>query len=185
MHAHAELWVPSLEGDLIEQVEAIMAPLSQDECKYDKDGEPLNEAYGLFDWFQVGGRWMNAHDPSYKPEKDPKNLEKCKVCNGTGIERDGGMFQLKRIHEMFKGKRHKPKACGQCKGTKKDAKWPTQWVLAPCVVIPVEKLNPKLTAYCIIINGDVVDDCEETNVAKSLKANGIKTGFLITLDYHS
>jgi len=184
-HMHAELWVPKLEKDLDSQVEELLAPLSQDECKYDKDGEPLNDAYGLFDWYQIGGRWVNAHDPSYNPEKDPKNLEKCRYCKGTGIAETRGMFELKRIAKAITGKRHKPKACEQCKGTKKSAKWPTQWVTPDFVAIPVSKLDPKLTAYCVIINGDVVDDGDEVNVAKSLELNEVKGGFLITIDYHS
>ena len=48
------------------------------------------EPYGngnVWDWYVIGGRWTGTLD-NYDPTKDPKNIEECWVCNGTGKRND-------------------------------------------------------------------------------------------------
>ena len=37
-----------------------------------------------WDWWTVGGRWTGGFDPGYDPDEDPRNLEECNLCKGTG-----------------------------------------------------------------------------------------------------
>ena len=76
MHFHAEIHLET-NTDFEKQIEQIMAPYS----------EEISED-GWWDWWQIGGRWTNAHDSSYDPEADPRNQEICFLCNGTGFRND-------------------------------------------------------------------------------------------------
>jgi hypothetical protein len=64
MHYHAEVHITSTE-DVDAQVAAIMAP-------FDENQHPKK---GIWDWYQIGGRWTGAHD-GYDPESDPENSGK-------------------------------------------------------------------------------------------------------------
>lgn len=41
----------------------------------------------VWDWYQLGGRWTGLLT-GYKPEEDPRNLETCRYCQGTGDRKD-------------------------------------------------------------------------------------------------
>lgn len=73
-----------------------------------------------WDWWQVGGRYTGLLSPAYDPEKDPRNIETCAICGGTGM-RDDAL-----------GKDHRAKdpsyTCNGCGGKGTRAKWPTKWV---------------------------------------------------------
>jgi hypothetical protein len=65
-----------------------------------------------WDWWQVGGRWTGLLSPGYDPEKDPANIETCRLCDGTGRRAD-------MVVEN---------GCNGCQGTGRCVKWPTAWV---------------------------------------------------------
>ena len=60
--------------------------------------EPFDESGTWFrdgsrwDWYVVGGRYTGLLD-GYEPDKDPRNFETCKQCEGSGI-RPGGVEQF-------------------------------------------------------------------------------------------
>jgi len=85
---------------------------------------PSEENGGFWDWYQIGGRWTGSLD-GYDAEKDPKNIETCTLCGGTGKRTD---------MEVASG-------CNGCSGIGKSVKWPTQWAKHPSDVVPVSNLT--------------------------------------------
>lgn len=63
-----------------------------------------------WDWWQIGGRWT-GYLGDYDPSEDPKNMETCTLCEGTG----------QRYDNIVQGK------CNGCDGEGKRVSWPTQW----------------------------------------------------------
>lgn len=47
--------------------------------------QPANPKW---DWWGIGGRWTGFLDPTYDPTKDPRNIETCWLCKGTGTRTD-------------------------------------------------------------------------------------------------
>ena len=91
--------------------------------------EEFLEPYGdskVWDWYQIGGRWSGTLT-GYDPETDPKNIEQCTLCNGTGTRTDG-----------MGG----PRGCNGCGGKGKSVSWPTQWGTTEHDVMPA--INPKV-----------------------------------------
>lgn len=43
-----------------------------------------------WDWWVIGGRWTGLFD-GYKPAKDPRNWERCRICEGTGVRASSGL----------------------------------------------------------------------------------------------
>lgn len=73
--------------------------------------EKLERYEGPFwDWYQIGGRWTGRLD-NYDPEKDPKNIETCDLCKGTGKREDMKVEN----------------GCNGCLGKGTRVKWPTEW----------------------------------------------------------
>ena len=83
-----------------------------------------------WDWWQIGGRWTGMLDPSYDPEKDPENAERCFLCKGSG-QRSGG-------------------ACAQCQGTGKTTAWPTSWAKYSGDIMPIENIPPNVTPFALL-----------------------------------
>jgi hypothetical protein len=71
-----------------------------------------------WDWWMIGGRWTGALS-DYDPEKDPDNMERCPLCQGTG----------KRNDTLGRETRAKDPAytCNGCDGKGMRLKWPTEW----------------------------------------------------------
>lgn len=85
--------------------------------------EPFDENThedGQWDWWQLGGRWC-GHFSNYDPRTDPKNIEVCWLCSGTGKRPD---------MEVENG-------CNGCEGTGKHVAWPTQWESHDSDVVPI------------------------------------------------
>ena len=97
-----------------------------------------------WDWYQIGGRWT-GHFDGYKPESDPRNVEVCDLCGGTG---DRATFRGEpKEHQHETG-------CNGCLGKGTRAKWPTQWTKHDGDIRPVELLNEgDLDIYAICENG--------------------------------
>ena len=110
MHASVIIALPSDAdtGDIDDAVAHQMEPF---EMRYSNDAHYSGNTQNEWDWYQVGGRWTGFFDPSYNPNTDPKNIETCKLCNGTGTRTD-------MVAEN---------GCNGCKGTGKHVKWPTSW----------------------------------------------------------
>lgn len=86
--------------------------------------ETNNNPEGLYDWYQIGGRWAGFLDPAYDPRKDERNIRTCTLCNGTGT-RPGGLEQFGQ--EWFDAN----KGCNGCEGTGKEIVWSTDWADCP------------------------------------------------------
>lgn len=193
MHFHAELWVPeTLNIDDFESfINEAMAPYNED----------FHEN-GWWDWWQIGGRFSGLHEPEYNPEEDPRNIETCILCDGSGFRNDALGKEI-RVNEPS----YTCNGCGTFdhsakkwrhgkKGPGKRVKWPTQWVIADCDVIPLTNAPNELQAYTLVANGeafhkekwngkDWVDGGFDGDVLAKLKELYITNGYLVTLDYHS
>jgi len=133
----------------------------------------------LWDWYQVGGRWTGEHD-GYDPTKDPRNIETCWLCNGTGKRTD---------MEVENG-------CNGCDGTGKMVKWSTSFAPHYADVMPISEIREDMSCFTLIINGEVLTkekwDGEnwiggtmaDRTVKKVLADMGITDGYLVTVDYH-
>jgi hypothetical protein len=87
-----------------------------------------------WDWFQVGGRWTGYYS-DYDPSTDPKNIEECHLCNGTGMREGWAWMDEDGVH--YKDDWAKEcKGCNGCKGTGKSVTWPTQWENSQKDVMP-------------------------------------------------
>jgi len=167
MHYHAEVWIPNNEN-VKEQIEAAMEPYCED-CK------------GFWDWYQIGGRWSGSHIPDYNPNEDPKNLEICSLCDGTGTRPD---------MEVTDG-------CNSCHGNGVVISWPTQWEPHQRDAIKVSELPASMSAYTLVLPDEVLHNREwdgETlvkgklpgnpNIKDILASKSITGGYLVTVDYH-
>lgn len=72
----------------------------------------------VWDWYQIGGRWTGVLD-NYNPDKDPKNIEICWLCQGTGKRNDAIGEQAREKNPNF--------TCNGCDGKGERVKWPTQF----------------------------------------------------------
>lgn len=91
-----------------EQAEDAVTPLL---APYDENGQWFAEG-SRWDWWVVGGRWTGALDPEYDPRTDPRNIEVCDLCSGTGTRPDG----LARFGADWVKSTH---GCNGCYGTGK------------------------------------------------------------------
>ncbi len=195
MHYHAEVWVENL-NDVHEEVTRLMEPHRE----ADGDGD-IGFADGFWDFWQIGGRYTGCHTPEYDPMMDPRNIEDCFLCHGTGFRRDAFVDEIRRTTPSYTCN-----GCGEQKdgvwthgphGPGKKTKWPTEWAHHYGDVIPVSAVDDKLTAYTLIVENQVfhmetwngkewVDQPFKTKgVKQQLNELGITTGYLVTVDYHS
>ena len=125
MHYHAEIWIPD-DVDWI-QLETL---INDTMAPYNKNFHDN----GWWDWWQVGGRYSGRHQPGYNPEDDPRNIEDCKVCDGSGFRRDaiGNDARDKDPSYTCNGCGVFDPGLGKWRHSKqgpgKSVKWPTQWV---------------------------------------------------------
>ena len=196
MHYHCEIWIPApLNISIDKLVEAVMAPHKE---TYNEDTE---ESTGFWDWYQIGGRWTGEHTPDYEPEDDPRNIEDCELCGGTGFRRDAIGDDARKQRPSY--------TCNSCgvfdqdtetwghgpHGAGKRSKWPTQWAAHKGDVIGVADVSADLTCHTLIVADKAFHQKEwdgehfvETNfggkVAARLAELGITDGFIVTVDYH-
>jgi len=124
---------------------------------YDENTNDSENAF--WDWYQIGGRWKGVHDPKYSQENDPEHK-----CHGTGMA----------------------------------TTWPTTWKPHPKDIIPISDITDSLEPYTLIINGkvfhkekyitepDTFGKFVDTpfTIKDILNQEGIKNGYLVTIDYH-
>jgi|GEM_PF-5786012 len=206
MHTHAEIYLESNEN-WQEQVEDILSQYDANlEIQEEKD-EDGNLYWcnpnGIFDWYEIGGRWTGSHG-NYNPEEDIRNYEKCRLCDGTGLRNDEIGLKHRQENPDYK--------CNGCYHYNRDTgvdepgffgvgmalKWPTDWFNHESNIIPIEEIDEKLDCGTIFFNGDYWENEEwdydnkkfkpnkdfNGNVKEFLTKNNITTGFLVTVDYH-
>jgi len=100
--------------DMHYYVLAILGPTNHPEAKLDELLKPFYESE--YDWYQIGGRYTGMLT-GYKPSDDPKNVEVCEQCKGTG---DNKNLEPPEWKKQCGG-------CNGCRGKGVRAKWPTDW----------------------------------------------------------
>src|SRR5260221_1879965 len=140
-------------GDAKAIVEQTLAPFSEEESRA-----------GFWDWYQIGGRWT-GHLTGYDPEKDPANVEKCNLCDGTGIRTDDIGVEMGQPTQQIPnavvarevGRTHG--WCNGCDGRGKHATWPTNWrkhdgdVQPAAVALARAEQDENTLPYLIVITG--------------------------------
>lgn len=119
-HYYALAIIPA-DGDLDELIETTLAPFNKNREveRSVEDGESYwHNPDGVWDWWSIGGRWTGVLS-DYEPRGDPRNLEVCKICGGTGKRDDA----LGRDHRL----RNPVYTCNGCDGNGRAVKWPTSW----------------------------------------------------------
>lgn len=151
MHYHVEIHFPTMPSCIEDAAAEVLAPFNDETAAHEDDRH--------WDWYQIGARWANAHDPSYDPEKDPRNQEPCAIpyCQGND--------------------------CYRCHGTGIAVKWPTSWVIPECVLIPLAKVDPTLTASAVVRDG-VWHDLDKGDTVRAFFGDDSLSGFLLTVDCH-
>ena len=77
-----------------------------------------------WDWYVIGGRWTGRLDgKGYEPDKDPKNMETCTCCKGTGMREDMGSIDAKGNKIFNDDWARECNGCNVCHGTGKSVKW--------------------------------------------------------------
>lgn len=125
MHFPVLVIVPGEPETAIAHADALLEPFCED-GEWGRDGS-------RWDWWVVGGRWTGALD-GYEPEKDPRNIEVCQICGGTGQRDWTGLDVTPEWIAECNG-------CNACKGTGQSLKWPTQWVDHPGDIVPIRELR--------------------------------------------
>jgi hypothetical protein len=59
-----------------------------EDCKGTGIRQATYNPMSKWDWYEIGGRWTGMFTAGYDPNKDPRNLETCPFCNGTGTRTD-------------------------------------------------------------------------------------------------
>ncbi len=102
--SHFTAWVViPAEGDIDALVADAMAPHLEE---YHDDGHRT----GWWDWYQIGGRATGMLS-GYDPRTDPRNVQQCDPCQGTGQPRRWSIGTT----------------CNGCGGAGKALVWPTRY----------------------------------------------------------
>lgn len=97
----------------------LLVKATDEEEASDKVNEFMEGYQGqVWDWWSLGGRWTGTLD-KYNPSEDPKNLETCFLCNGTGLRNDELGKQARKENPEY--------TCNGCGGTGKSVKFPSDW----------------------------------------------------------
>jgi len=136
-HYYALAIIPA-DGDVEELLAETMAPYDENREieQYESGGETYwRNPVGLWDWYQVGGRWTGVLS-NYKPEDDPANVEQCFLCHGTGKRNDSLGRQARAANPGY--------TCNGCDGEGDSVKWPTQWRKHGGDVLPATDISARL-----------------------------------------
>ncbi len=133
-----------------------------------KAEEFLNSGYGdgrVWDWYVIGGRWTGLLT-GYEPEKDPRNIETCSLCKGTGTRTD---WLKSTSPEWVK----ECNGCNGCLGTGKSVKFSFVEVddnIMPCTPEVVAKINEYSPDQAKKREADIAKDLEKWGKAGTSKA---------------
>lgn len=93
-----------------------------------------------WDWWVVGGRWTGSFTPDYDPAEDPRNIETCWICKGTG-KRDDELGKEER-------KRNPAYTCNGCDGKGKSVKF--SYAPHNGDVMPASEVPSSVTPFSIV-----------------------------------
>lgn len=112
-----------------------------DECKGTGLYKSTYNPDSKWDWWSIGGRWTGDLT-DYDPSIDPKNIEICDLCMGSGIRKD----------EIGNKERQRDPAytCNGCSGKGKRVKWPTEWASFEGDVQPMSNIKEGYTPFAIL-----------------------------------
>jgi hypothetical protein len=130
MHYAVLVFIPNTGPDFVaDEVQKVMKPFQNKH----------------WDWYQIGGRWTGGFD-GYEPFKDPRNIETCRLCNGTGMRFDAIGVEARRKNAAY--------TCNGCDGKGESVKWPTQWCSrAGDVCLAKEAAETGFTSYAFVSKG--------------------------------
>lgn len=121
MHYYALAVIPDDAEDVTDAVATLMAPYREG----DEEGDT-----GFWDWYSIGGRYTGRIS-GYDPSTDPINYTPCRLCEGTGVRRDGiatgqGTHLIELVEPRF-DKTHRRYGetgwCNGCNGTGMERNW--------------------------------------------------------------
>lgn len=174
MHFLTYVLVPGSTKNVEKAVAKALAPFQEGEL----------DSRGWWDWYQIGGRWSGCLS-EYDPEKDPKNIEKCDLCEGTGVRDDrvgvaNGFPTMTLKPEVAKSVGRTVGYCNGCGGLGKRTKWPTQWdTHRGDIQCPSVALTKDMPYRVVLASGEVL---HSENFVPSRKVGGGK--FVKTKDYN-
>lgn len=141
-HFSTAVLVPPDTQNVYDKVAELLAPYEEKEEWFEEGSR--------WDWWTIGGRWMGVLSAAYDPTTDPRNIEVCDLCLGSG-ERPGG-------RERFGDKWFAScNGCNGCQGKGTRLKWPTQWVQdVPGNVAPVKDVTalPDIPEFFALVTPD-------------------------------
>ena len=198
MHFHAEIWIPEKlkigSKQLNSKIEDIMLPYYEGNCEeFDEDTVP---PLTFFDWYSIGGRWTGVHD-KYNPYKDPANEEVCFICNGSGDRPGWVTYNINNERVFVDDWAKRCNGCNVCHGTGIDHVHPTDFKPHAGDIIAISKLPNDFNCYTLIVGTDVFmsegifsltenqEGVFNGKVKEKLDELEIKTGYLVTVDYHN
>lgn len=207
MHYLALVLIPG-GGDVDELVAEAMAPYDEalEIEPFIEDGETYqHNPVGFWDWFQIGGRWT-GHLSGYDPAEDPRLMDVCDLCQGTGMRVDQLGRTLRAEDPDY--------TCNGCSGKGKRLLWPSEWprhdgdVQDALAILPT--LNEKLMPASFVVHGSesvahreryvpdatdgnyFVDDCPPSRMLPLIfrtvaarREAGHTGDRLVVVDYHS
>lgn len=94
-----------------------------EECKGSGTYGSTRNPNSKWDWWVIGGRWNGHLLPDYDPTKDPRNLEVCWLCHGTGKRNDALGQQTREQDPSY--------TCNGCDGDGKSVVFPSKYVSPP------------------------------------------------------
>jgi len=200
MHFHAEIWIPNKlkigSSKLEKTIEDIMLPYYDgfNESEYDEDSVP---PITFFDWYSIGGRWTGAHD-KYDPYKDTANEQLCFICKGTGDRPEWVTYNINNERIFTDDWAKKCNGCNACHGTGVDFVHPSRFKPYKGDIIAVSDIPDDFDCYTLIVGSEVFM-CEDIfapvaeqedggfngKVKEKLADLGVKSGYLVTVDYHN
>ncbi len=125
---------------------------------------------GWWDWYQIGARWSGILT-GYDPMKDPRNVEVCWLCKGTGTRTDMVVKD----------------GCNGCQGTGKKVVWSTQFAEYPGDVQPIENVPEEIYAtriYRVVEPDGKYFEQEDKPTLEELK-NKYPGYLVVVVDNHS
>lgn len=82
-HASVIVALPKAKID----ADGLESALAWELFPFDENGECFKDG-SRWDWYQIGGRFTGNLD-GYDPYTDPRNMETCDLCAGTGVRPNG------------------------------------------------------------------------------------------------
>lgn len=153
----------------------------------------------FWDWWQTGGRYSGAKFPDYDPVKDKRNHEACRICGGTGYRKD--CEEMKKTQPLY--------TCNNCGEVDENYKYTGGWTISKGVttkfpgwnhldvnILHVSDIGADATCYTAIYKDNVyhqeiwnneewINTDWNGNLLEIIKKHDIKTGYFVTVDYHS